>query len=294
MNQIIQFNRLPSFPELSDVTGFTAIRERVFTPRGDIIPQHYGIRKEDSETVLGVVGNKFEIANNGPIFEVLRDAVQATLSPRECKGVSLVESASYGGAFTRFELVFPELKTEIRQRGSETELNFKISVINGFAGNSAIRVMAGAYDLICTNGLFIGEMSKATARHTTGFTPARFGSFIEGQLSEYRDRGRIYQAWADQSIGQSQVLDLLEASKIPERKREAIAAQFALEAASRGATVWALYSALTFYASHNSERFTIRNSARVDNAAAALAQRELEVSKIVDSKAWSTLTARAA
>jgi hypothetical protein len=190
--------------------------------------------------------------------------------------------------------VFPELKTEIRQRGSETELNFKISVINGFAGNSAIRVMAGAYDLICTNGLFIGEMNKATARHTTGFTPARFGSFIEGQLAEYRDRGRVYQAWANQSIGQSQVLDLLEASKIPERKREAIAAQFALEAASRGATVWALYSALTFYASHNSERFTIRNSARVDNAAAALAQRELEVSKIVDSKAWSTLTARAA
>jgi hypothetical protein len=67
--------------------------------------------------------------------------------------------------------------------------------------------------------------------------------------------------------------------------------QFDTEAASRGRTVWALYSALTFYSSHNSERFGVRNSGNVDNEAVTLDQREREVSRVIGSDAWARLAA---
>jgi hypothetical protein len=70
--------------------------------------------------------------------------------------------------------------------------------------------------------------------------------------------------------------------------------QFQTEAASRGQTIWALYSAMTFYSSHNSERFGVRNSSNVDNVAITLDTREREVSRVIDSDAWGQLVRVAA
>ena len=65
--------------------------------------------------------------------------------------------------------------------------------------------------------------------------------------------------------------------------------QLDLEAQQRGMTIWALYSALTYYSSHNSERFGVRNSANVDNVAETLDAREREVSRIIEHPAMQAL-----
>ena len=75
------------------------------------------------------------------------------------------------------------------------------------------------------------------------------------------------------------------------RKVSNVMAQFEAEAAERGRTVWALYSALTNYASHNSERFGVRNSGNVDNTAVTLDGREREVARIVDGDAFQRVAA---
>jgi len=44
--------------------------------------------------------------------------------------------------------------------------------------------------------------------------------------------------------------------------------QLDLEAQERGMTVWALYSALTYYSSHNSELVSVRFAVEVDQVRA--------------------------
>jgi hypothetical protein len=58
--------------------------------------------------------------------------------------------------------------------------------------------------------------------------------------------------------------------------------QLEREAEARGHTVWALYSALTNYSSHNSERFGVKNSANADNVETTLIEREREVNKVIE------------
>ena len=58
---------------------------------------------------------------------------------------------------------------------------------------------------------------------------------------------------------------------------------------ARGTTVWALYSALTYYSSHNSETFKVKNSDNRDNVERTLIEREREVSRVEASESFQEL-----
>jgi len=303
MNQLTTLHPV-TFPELTDKTGFDCKAEPVYMQRrndaGDVIgampiPGQKVIRRTDNGAPLGVTGKAYTIAHNRPLYDVITGACRDTMTADKIRGCTLKEYSSFGGSFTRFELAFPGLTVPIYQRNSETEIQFKISVINGFAGNSAIRVLAGAFDLICTNGMYLGEMDKASLRHTASYDPRRFAGFIEGKIRHYVDRCRTLQAWAGTEIEPGQFEQVLIDSKVfSERRQAALLEQFKIEAANRGPTIWAAYSAATFYSSHNSDRFTVRGSGSSDNVAATLTEREAEVSRLIDSPAWAQFAGVAA
>ena len=63
-----------------------------------------------------------------------------------------------------------------------------------------------------------------------------------------------------------------------------------MESQERGQTVWALRSALTYYASHNSTAFGVRNTG-TDSEAAVLYGRENEISSLFAGASWRELLA---
>ena len=65
--------------------------------------------------------------------------------------------------------------------------------------------------------------------------------------------------------------------------------QYERECEQRGSTVWALYSALTFYSSHSEGSFTVKNSANRDNVETTLIQREREVNNVTASESFLEL-----
>ena len=300
MNVITQLHPA-DFPPLTKITGFECKAEPVYMQRRDDAGQivgatpiaaHSVIRRTDNGAALGITGDRYTIAHNQGIYETIQKAARDALPADQLRGVTLSEFSSYGGTFTRFEIAFPGLTVPIRQYARDTEIMFKISVINGFAGNSAVRVMAGAFDLLCTNGMYLGEMSKNAARHTASYTPQKFAAFIAAQIQEYSERARTYQRWAETEFSRDAFGLVLQASGIfSERRREALLDQYSTEAATRGHTLWAAYSAATFYASHNSERFGVRGSGSADNVAATLTERESEVARFVDSAPWQAWAA---
>ena len=286
------------FPALSSL-GFTAKAEPVYmrnheTGTAQRIPDKIGsvIRRTDSGEALGIVGKSYGIAQNPELYSMVCNAAEDSLPAYALQGLELSEHSSFAGAYSRFELTFPALGADIRQlSGSSTQLKFRIGIANTFNGSGSVRVFAGAYDLVCTNGLVIGEMEKKSARHTSGFSPAVFQAFIEAEMRKYLERVRVWQAWANARITPEQAEELLNNAGMAGRKVSRMMEQFEIESAKRGRSVWALYSALTFYSSHNSEAFAVRNSRNVDNVAASLDQREREVSRIIDSEEWQRLAA---
>ena len=252
------------------------------------------IRRTDSGAALGVVGQRYGIAPNRPLFDMICEGAEKTLPRHALQDIELKEFDSHGGQYTRFELCFPGLGADIRQlSGSSTQLKFRVGVANSFNGSGSVRLMAGAYDLVCTNGMVVGECERKAARHTSGYTPQKFAEFIEIEFSKYLERVRTWQSWARAEINPAQAAATLEAAGMSGRRIKSMMEQFETEAASRGRTIWALYSAMTFYSSHNSERFGVRNSGNVDNVAVTLDGREREIARVIDSEAWHRMAAAA-
>jgi hypothetical protein len=290
MNNIVNlFEAQSELPYLTSITGFTTKSEPIYREGGRQIFGNRTIVRTDTDEELGIVGNRYASVNNQDLYDMLVTACQDTL-PKAClKGAELKEISSYRGAYTRFELAFPEMKMPIEQKGSETELKFRVGISNTFDGNGSVRVLSGAYDQVCENGMCIGEVTRAYARHTVGFTPAKFSEFIASQMVLYNDRCNDFQRWAKFDIDQSQFETILTENNLSERKTKNLVEQFQIESQTRGSTLWSALSAMTFYSTHDSSRFSVRNSSTVDNHGATSEQREREVNKILRSESWQRL-----
>lgn len=289
----------PLFPPLEE-TGFRAATAPLFyTPADDengLYPMPDSIAqaviRTDTRQPLGAVGQRYAIAQNTDLQAAVAEAAEAALPRHALQDIQLKEYSSRGGAYTRFEYTFPGLGADIRQlTGASTQLMFRIGVANSFNGSGAIRGFAGAYDLVCTNGMVIGEYETSAFRHSAGFHPGKLADFLEREAENYVTRVRVWQAWARKEITVTGAKETLEAAGMSARRVASMMEQLQLEAESRGMTVWALYSALTFYSSHNSERFGVRNSANVDNVAETLDKREREVASVIASEAFQRLAA---
>jgi hypothetical protein len=295
----------PLFPPL-DKTAFKAVTKPLYftteenafdqigaRPALYDVPKHVGrvITRTDNGQPLSIVGSKYAIVQNSELQATVAEAAEAALPRAALQDIELGEFTSHGGRYTRFEYTFPALGADIRQlSGSSTQLKFRIGIVNGFGGSS-IRGFAGAYDLICTNGMVIGEFETSAYRHTAGFNPAKLGAFIEAEAAKYQTRVRVWQEWARKEINLQQAEATLTAAGLSPKRVIAMMAQFEAEAVRRGASVWALYSALTFYSSHNSDAFGVRNSGSVDNVAETLDKREREVARVITSEAFQRLAA---
>ena len=109
-------------------------------------------------------------------------------------------------------------------------------------------------------------------------------------MVRYQEQCRTYQKWAERGINASLFEHVLKENNVSERKTKNLLKQFEMESITRGETLWAALSALTFYSTHDSSLFSVRNSETVDNHGATSEQREREVNKILNSESWKYLT----
>ncbi len=293
-----QPERTSLFPALEE-TGFTAASAQMqFHPEGGYIgaaahdiPKGVGslIYRTDTNAPLGVVGERYAIAQNQHLATALAEGCEAALPAYALQGIELNEYTSREGKFSRIEYSFPGMGADIRQlSGISTQLSFKVAVSNWFGGGS-IRGFAGAIDAWCSNGCTFGEFEVSVFRHTSGFNPARIKDFVTLEAERFQERVRIWQQWARAEIKPADAEAALEAAGMSGRRVKACMTQLDLEAQQRGMTVWAIYSALTFMSSHNSERFPVRSHGATDNVAESLDNREREGPRIIQHPAMQEL-----
>ena len=268
------------------------------------------IVRTDNHAILGIMKKRYAICNNEDLIVPVQEALEDTLPKGAMNNVKLIESTADGGSVARFGYHFDGLGHEIRQlSGSATQLNFMVRVVNSFGGQNAIRVQAGALDLFCTNGMTSDkELGAQNWGHTAGFKPEYIKPWLTEQIAFYETKVKVWEQWANREITPEQAQAVLDANypaseseikraekkgktagEIQSRKARAMMEQLDTEFQKRGTTVWALYSALTYYSSHNSEKFKVKNSSKRDNVERTLIEREKEVLEVERSESFQEL-----
>jgi hypothetical protein len=105
------------------------------------------IVREDTGTILSCMTNNYRLVKNVEIMNYANPAIKKN------KGV-LREVRLFGnGAKTTMTWQFPEQKVRI---GPDDEMSPEIIIRNSYDGTIGVNIMAGAFRLVCTNGMVIG------------------------------------------------------------------------------------------------------------------------------------------
>ena len=302
------------FPPLEKV-NFSATKTPLFVrnTNGDFVPvptqTGQAIQRTDNNITLGLMKNRYAIADNTELDIAVREGLEDSLPKDALQNIKLIEKTADNGSVCRWGYSFDGLGREIRQlTKSPTQLNFIVRVVNSFGGQTAIRLQSGCMDLWSTNTATEAELMATAFGHTASFSPALVKPFIEKQVEYYELKVQTWQAWANKEINFDEAFKVLQenypaseseikraekkgftAGEAQSRKTAQLMEQFEKEAEQRGSTVWALYSALTHYASHSTGAFTVKNSANRDNVETTLIQREREVNNVTASESFLEL-----
>ena len=291
------------FPNISTSSSFLAIPEELdyhvksapalFEPipgAGVVDGMGFQNFRTDTEKALGMVKERYQVVQNADLFESLAHALDGAAPARALEGAKIKPSTSYGGAQAFADIAFPQLTEDLVQaRGNATALTFRLLLWNSFDGSSPVRLAAGAIDGFCTNGMIFGSYDLFGKRHTKGFNQKDLSDFVGNSFVLFQEKITELRRETFAPIELTQAEEFLK-KNFSDRRAAQLLERFAIEAQERGATVWALRSALTYYASHNSSQFAVRNTGQ-DSAAAVLYGRENEVASLFSSRDWRELLA---
>lgn len=243
---------------------------------------------DDKPVCLNVVKNSYKVVQNEELFTAIDSGLRTGLSRAEISSAEIKDRISYQGSQCFREYIFRDIAFASPE---QDKIAFRVLVQNGF-GTGAIKMYAGAIDFFCTNGMVLGEYTSAYAKHTSGVLIGNFERLVAGAVNIFWKHKEFWNEMAGKRVKPADEVKTWLKNKFGERLASKLFRQYLIECESRknGDTLWALYSALTYYASHNDGEFGLRTTVN-DHAAATMMKRENYVRKIMDNDELMLLAA---
>lgn len=239
----------------------------------------------DEPIQLAVVGTGYQLVQNKDLFQAIEAQFAEALTPDELSGVRIHDKMSFGGAMCLREYIFPNVRCDAP---GESDVAFRTIVKNGFGGSSIV-LYSGAIDFFCTNGMIGGQYDCIYARHTKGLRIGNVTERVRRSIDVFYKQAAIWHRWYDKKITNDEALAFFN-DRFSGRLAKRLFRQYLIESEAHGTTMWALYSTMTYYASHDEGQFLLRDTGK-DHGASSMLKREEQVRKVVDSDTFARLAA---
>jgi len=251
----------------------------------------YVINQETAKPI-GIVGNSFQCASHGDFFRGVVDTATETLNAHDLEDADFTFSTARNGAWAMLDITLPNVTKTITTDKFETSVGNRIVSLHGVDGSCSNQAFFGAIDFFCTNGCISGDHDKVRKKNTSNFTMNSFIYELNRARTDFYTHAEKMQVWAQTSLKYVDVSTLLDSMLASKRKSEKMYSLYMSEAETRGHNKFALYSAMTNYATYADERngFNLRNTGN-DTQAMSMWSREQEVSKWVSDKLFVELEA---
>ena len=295
MNNIIE---LPTnsqyFPQESDLYFDTWERPAYFKGAGDKYyedPDNKHIIRmlDDKPYSLGVVGKNYKKLGTKPLCQSIEQEYVKSLTHEQLDGVRIVDRTAYHGGLCIRQYIFPNIKAELESRTSDVA--FRTVIINGYDGSSSFKFYNGAIDFFCTNGMVTGSYDMIVKRHTKGLQIPKLTDRLRGSIDIFYKQADTWKHWIRKQISDEAAEECFKAMpNVSERRIQQLMRQFLIECQTHGRTVWALYSAATYYATSNEGIFSVRDTDN-DHSASTLMDRERQVRSWLSTDGFKELAA---
>ena len=243
----------------------------------------------DNPVSIGLVGKNYKLLKNKELCEGIEDTFMETLTKEELDGVSRRDSCSYFGGTSIRDYIFPSIRADIES--GKSDIAFRTIIVNGYDGSSSFKFYHGAIDFFCTNGMVSGSYDMIVKKHTVGLTVPKLTDKLRHSIDIFYKQAEQWKKWVGKVITDEDAEVCFKSMpNISDRRVDQLMHQFRIECDTHGRTVWALYSAATFYATSDRGVFAVRDTDN-DHRASTLMNREQQVRSWLNTEEFEKIAA---
>ena len=245
MKKTMKRNR-PYFPN--------PIKRDIFDFHARPIEGYQEILDANNGNTFKVLSDRYSITRHEEMLEIVEEAI--TASPEYGKPVKEIQTFD-GGAKMRSSYIFSEVEITI---GDSDKLNPRIDIFNSYDGGWSRKIFFGAFRLICSNGLVVGEKSlEYRTKHVVELDKEDVIKQIRFGMERLSEQKQIWNRWVDEVVLPVQYEIVMEQLPIGKRGMEElhqtveVSSQLTLDdIKTRSLSLWMFYNILCQYATHKS------------------------------------------
>lgn len=204
---------------------------------------HKFIVREDTNEVLSCMTNEYKVVTNKEII----DTASPILKKHKAE---LKEAISLGnGEKTVWKWIIPDIKIEVSKGDM---LNPEIIIKNSYDGSLQVNILAGAFRLVCSNGLIIGvTLGQTNFKHNVNNKNLEnLDEAIERTINTSIDIGGEFEVLSNTMLDERDIFKLVEL--FPSQMSEYLV-QYLI--ANKPNDYWGLLNTATFLATHKMNRY---------------------------------------
>lgn len=223
--------------------------------------------------VLSVVGKNYKLIKNRELFPAIEQVFMNELSAEQRDNVTVRDTMSYFGRECFREYNFKNMRAEL---GGRTRTSFRVVVWASY-GSRSMRIIAGAIDFVCDNGMVVGDYERTAMRHTSGLSVRNAAALVKDMIKAYNVSQVQWNEWhrwkLDDTVLRATFASLADNKIIGPNTANTLMDRIMIEVNERNHfTMWEVYSAFTNIATHSPVRETGN-----DHAAATRMTRQIGV-----------------
>ena len=254
--------------DLSDMSAFdfpVEVGEAFYEHEGEriLLPQSKVLKHGDTGAFLGQHSPRYKEVTHANLFDTFNIALEANGLNQQ---VQIVDKVIDGGRRAMRTIHFPELSREITSGDTVTP---RCDIVNSLDGSWAFQAFGGHYRSLCLNTLVFGgeRMYHAKRKHTSGLDIDAEVAKVANMTEMFGHNYEQMRVWMNtkitdlqagtmlaetlaKKVSRSGSLGIEGAKVINQQLLDKLLCQWEKEKVSLGSTLWALYNAVTYWATH--------------------------------------------
>ena len=200
------------------------------------------IVREDTGDVLSCMTNEYRMVKNKEIIDIAAPILKQ-------HDAELIAAITLGeGQKTVWKWRIPGYTIKISDGDL---LNPEIIIKNSYDGSLQVHILAGAFRIVCSNGLIIGvTLGQKNYRHSVNNVHLdKLEEAIQGTISHTIEVGKEFEILADTKLNERDIIKLVEL--FPSQMSEFLV-QYLI--ANKPSTYWDLLNTSTYLSTHKMKR----------------------------------------
>lgn len=222
----------------------------------------------ERDEVIAVHKKNYKLVPNLEVYSAFERALAA--SGISMSNLLVEDRLAYQGGRALRTYRFPDHKYDI---GANDPVMLQLRVSNSYDGTSRFSVLFGAFRVVCSNGMVIGEsLVNTQQKHTASLDVGRIAAQLRTAVTVLERNTQQWRAWKEQPCPMSLAQAAVDKMNVTDAVKGSIMTHFAANQDSEGNSIWALFNAMTYWSSHTPVKVS-----STENFSALMLEREQKV-----------------